>query len=822
MDLRKRGVPKFATRQQAPVWYLLVVTVAIVGFFVASTVYSQRMAARLDEDAASIAINASPSIEALSAARGDVLRAEVAVARAIEAAPGADASERAATEDALRQMRAHQTKYLRLPFYPGERANWEEVDAATRAFQREISICFAALEKGRLEEARAILTTKLRPATERLDNGLAYLVDFHAAQQHRMGFEIQKVRRRAARIAYVLDAVSAALAIVLIALVLREARRRQRLLAHFGERLGEMVGATGHITAAVGHDDVTQPVLNAIVQEACRLVDAEYAALGFLVDGDRPFDAFVFHGFSAAEVKTLGRFPRPVGVLGEVITEGRPLRIDDVTRHPKFRGLPNGHPPMGAFLGVPVRRDGRGAGNLYVARRPGRPAFTEEDEHIIQLLAAQAAISTENARLYRELKEQRVRAQLLADASSHLVDSLDYEHRLEQAASAVLPGFGDICVLHVTDDSGKLARTVMATRDPALRELASDLPQRYGPLSERHPAVRASRELRPIRFPVDSQTLDHLGHDDKHRSLLRGVPIKHGLAVPIVGRTRLLGVMSFLTLGDSGFNDQDIAFAEEVARRTALSIDNALLHLRTERAVQARNDVLAIVSHDLRSPLSSLRMAASLLKRAPAADEKKRHELADRIARTTDGMTRLIEDLLAASKIESGSFSVEPKPEPLETLITEAVELLRDTAATKSISLHAQIEDALAIVTCDRERILQVLANLIGNAIKFTPAEGVITVSTHSLGEEIRVCVSDTGSGIPEADREHVFDRYWQASHTRRAGAGLGLFIVKGIVEAHGGHSWAEAREGGGACLCFTLPAPPSTRREVPVERPCH
>ena len=363
-------------------------------------------------------------------------------------------------------MRAEQARYLSLPFYPGERGHWEEVDAATRAFQREVSICFAAIEKRRLEEARTILTTKLRPATERLDNGLEYLVDFHATQQRRMGLEIQTVRRRAARIAYVLDAVSAALAIVLIALVVRESRRRQQLLAHFGERLGEMVAATGHITGAVAHDDENQPVLTAIVQEACRLVDADYAALGFLIAHDRPFDAFVFHGFSAAEVETLGRFPRPVGVLGEVISADRPLRIDDVTKHPKFRGLPNGHPPMGAFLGVPVRRSGRGAGNLYLARRPGRPPFTEEDQHIIQLLAAQAAISTENARLYRELKEQRVRAQLLADLSGRLADSLDYEQTLAESANGALTGFADICVLHVADDSGNLARTVMAGRIP--------------------------------------------------------------------------------------------------------------------------------------------------------------------------------------------------------------------------------------------------------------------------------------------------------------------------------------------------------------------
>jgi signal transduction histidine kinase len=172
-------------------------------------------------------------------------------------------------------------------------------------------------------------------------------------------------------------------------------------------------------------------------------------------------------------------------------------------------------------------------------------------------------------------------------------------------------------------------------------------------------------------------------------------------------------------------------------------------------------------------------------------------------------MMHLIEDLLAASKIESGSFSVEAKPEPVAALIGEAIDSFRDSAATKSIALHAELDETIGQITCDRHRVLQVLSNLIGNALKFTPADGAITVAVQSLGAEIRISVADTGAGIPEAERLHVFDRYWQASHTRRAGAGLGLFIVKGIVEAHGGRAWTDASPTGGACLCFTLPASP-------------
>ena len=790
-------------------WQFLLTLLAIVVFFVGSTLYSQHLARRLDEDAASIAVNASPSIEALSVARGDASQAELAVTRAVEAAPDNGATERAAAESALTGLHASLARYLALPFYAGEREHWNEVDQALRAFEETVTVAFVALQEKHTDTARSLLITRLRPATARLDASLQFLVGFNAREQHRMGEEIPRLRKNAARTAYVLDGASAVLAAVLIALAVIEARRRQQLLAHLSDRLEAMVTGTARITAALGRRKL-RPVLTAIVEEASRVARAEYAALGFVNDAGRPFDSFVFHGISPAEAKAIGHFPRPVGVLGQIIAEGRGLRVADVRKHPSFRGLPEGHPPMGPFLGVPIRRDGNGRGNLYVARAPGAPPFSERDEHLVELFAAQAAASTENARLYEELDEQRTRAQLLSDISSRLVDTLDYQTTLKDIANAVCsPSFVDVCAIDISDDSGELVSRTVSAADPAWRLLLNEHADhdanhdRKGGRPPNDPVVRALLERRTVRFAVEAETR---GSSERDSDVLSEIPLKFGVAIPLVGHNHLLGVITFMTFADHSFDDSTVAFAEEVARRAALSIDNALLHQRTCRAVESRSDVLAIVSHDLRNPLNAVRLTADLLRRNGAADERRRGELADRLTRATDVMLRLISDLLDASKIESGTLSVEPKPEPIGPMFADALETVREVGAARSISIHVDIDNTLFVI-CDRTRILQVLSNLLNNALKFTPDEGSLTISAHRIGAEVHVRVSDTGPGIAEAERERVFDRYWQARHTRRAGAGLGLFIVRGIVEAHGGRAWVEAAPGGGACLCFSLQA---------------
>jgi signal transduction histidine kinase len=171
-------------------------------------------------------------------------------------------------------------------------------------------------------------------------------------------------------------------------------------------------------------------------------------------------------------------------------------------------------------------------------------------------------------------------------------------------------------------------------------------------------------------------------------------------------------------------------------------------------------------------------------------------------------MGRLIRDLLDARHIELGQFTVDARAQELKPLIEEAVEPLQAAADEKAVRLETRYEREAGRVLCDRARVVQVLHNLIGNALKFVPEGGHVNVATGPRTSEVRLVVEDDGPGIQPEDLPRVFDRYWQAtSTTLRRGSGLGLFIVKNIVDAHGGRIWVESAPGAGARFSFTLPA---------------
>jgi signal transduction histidine kinase len=226
-----------------------------------------------------------------------------------------------------------------------------------------------------------------------------------------------------------------------------------------------------------------------------------------------------------------------------------------------------------------------------------------------------------------------------------------------------------------------------------------------------------------------------------------------------------------------------------------------------QRAVRSRDDLLATVSHDLRSPLGTIAMAAGMLRRAAdgglEASAVARHTAA--IERSVQRMDGLIRDLLDIASIESGHLSVEFEPVRTGDLLHEAIELLESVAIEKGLRLEAAITADL-LAQCDRGRLLQVFGNLVGNAIKFTPAGGSIVIRVERPGHRIRFSVSDTGPGIAPEQLPLVFDRFWKAEETARAGTGLGLAICKGIVEQHGGRIWVESRLGEGTTFFFTIP----------------
>jgi two-component system, chemotaxis family, sensor kinase Cph1 len=253
----------------------------------------------------------------------------------------------------------------------------------------------------------------------------------------------------------------------------------------------------------------------------------------------------------------------------------------------------------------------------------------------------------------------------------------------------------------------------------------------------------------------------------------------------------------------------DLEAAEDL-RRTAVEIDLCRQLDRAERAVRMRDDLVAIVSHDLRNPLFAIQLQTAKLLRSsvPEQDDAARglRSVAESVQRSADMMSGLITDLLDLAKIEAGRFDLETRHEKLHELVDEALILLRPLAQAKKIELvHERIDLCAAHV--DRKRMFQVLSNLIGNALQHTPEGGKITVETRRTDDEQWVEVSDTGPGIPQEVIDHVFDRYWQAPAASRAtGSGLGLYITKGIVEAHGGRIWVERAMHGGARFTFALP----------------
>ncbi|WP_442872365.1 ATP-binding protein [Corallococcus sp. NCRR] len=248
---------------------------------------------------------------------------------------------------------------------------------------------------------------------------------------------------------------------------------------------------------------------------------------------------------------------------------------------------------------------------------------------------------------------------------------------------------------------------------------------------------------------------------------------------------------------------------EALAAERAHAEETQRLLEASRRATRLREETLAVVSHDLRSPLTAIRAATELLQRLPPESEAtaRARKQADAIRRSVERMNRLIEDLLDLASIDAGTLAIEGRPQPVAELLRDAREIFEPQAAEKGLGFVVEQEPGLTL-WCDRERLLQALGNLLSNALTFTPAGGSLhlRVGSEPGTDALRFSVADTGPGIAASVRPHLFDRYWHASQRRRDGHGLGLSITKGIVESHGGHIWVESAPGQGTIFHFTLP----------------
>jgi signal transduction histidine kinase len=472
----------------------------------------------------------------------------------------------------------------------------------------------------------------------------------------------------------------------------------------------------------------------------------------------------------------------------------------------------NGTPPF--FVKREVSGDKISPGG-YVTAEATREFVT--DEFVVHTVPPQRRRRGQGRRASdRERQRGAIigpRWRFLAEASEILDSSLEYHETIANVVRLAVPRLADSATMVLLADDGSLTWGSSAHRDPNKAELVDRL-RGYQPhlTTQGHPVAKALRSGHTqVVDEVGDAFMQSIAQDEIHLALLRELAPTSIIIIPLKARGRVLGSLVLATARDFGrrYTDRDVVIAKEVARRAALAVDRALLYRAAAQAARARDEMVALVSHDLKNPLANIQMTVDYLLEDlvpdDAAHQQARKQL-HAIHRSAERTYRLIHDLLDVAAIEAGRLAVRRSPLAVAALITDALDLLRPLAAAKRITLTTDMSPGLPAVVADHERMLQVFSNIGGNAVKFTPQGGQIAIRAMVRDAVVEFEVRDTGPGIAAEDLQHVFDRFWQAKNARRAGAGLGLSIAKGIVEAHNGRIRAESEPGRGSCFSFTIP----------------
>ncbi|HST59847.1 MAG TPA: ATP-binding protein [Longimicrobium sp.] len=464
----------------------------------------------------------------------------------------------------------------------------------------------------------------------------------------------------------------------------------------------------------------------------------------------------------ACPIARAGREGRPVLVQGEVLWRR------DGTSFPV------------AYSSSPVRRDGTVVGAVV--------RFTDVTEQ----------------------KRAEEALQLLAESGRVLSSSLELGGTLRAIAGIAVPQLAEIVMVDLVDGDDALRRVGAARADAQVSDLfeqALKFPPRMGDGGPQAQVLDSGRTLFIKEIP--DAWMDTVGRGAEHAQLVRRLGPRSLVVAPMRSREGVQGTVSFVrTAARPPFDEADVELAEELALRAALAVENARLYDAALGATQARDDMLGVVSHDLRNPIHSIFMSSSfLLELLPEEGMKVERMQAAVIKRAAERANRLIQDLLDITHIESGRLSLLREPHDVASIAQEAVEQAGIVAADRGITLSRGAMERGTTIWVDRDRVVQALGNLISNALKFTPSGGRVTVSVAADDEAVRISVADTGPGIAPEQLPRLFDRYWQANTADRRGIGLGLSIVQGIAAAHGGDVQVQSTLGAGTTFTLVLPA---------------
>jgi signal transduction histidine kinase len=526
------------------------------------------------------------------------------------------------------------------------------------------------------------------------------------------------------------------------------------------------------VSRALTHATSLDQVLSLTVAEAALLLDGSRAAL-LLYDAEGHLQVRATHAIS--EELIVRNDEAPEGSLEQLLTAvlGEAFEQNAVA--------------------VPLIVSGKVSGALAVIRGDSHIP-EDEEEWLLSALADQAMVALEKERL-DEIQGRAEQQALIARVGHRLLEQHDVQGLFAEISASVCSTLGvDLVGIFGLEPQGTfelLGGVGWSTPKPPPSVMG-----RGRTSWETH----AFGSKNPVAFGATDTD-----HRESSEAFLREPKVTSGLVVAIEPQEKY-GVIGVYTRAPREFSREESDMLASLAALLSSALEREAAEAQLRITAEMRDDLLAIVSHDLRNPLFAIISAASLLADVEVrGDAESLARCVDVIDRNGHRMASMIKDLLDFESLRGAGLSVRVAEHEVGPVLGEILEMIQPQAKEKALQLTSHIP-AGATAWFDRERTLQVLSNLVGNAVKFTSEGGTITLGADLLSSEVRLFVRDTGPGIPPDHLPHVFERYWQAKRADRRGIGLGLPIAKGLVEAQGGKLWVESELGRGTTFFFTLP----------------
>ncbi len=563
----------------------------------------------------------------------------------------------------------------------------------------------------------------------------------------------------------------------------------------------EGLNEVGHLLASTLDLD---RLLNLTVQKAVDLLQAEAGSL-LLVDeesGDLVFQVAV-----GVPDLTGTRLPAGAGIAGQVVRENRPVRVEDVRqdRHWYPEVDRRSHFVTRSLLCAPLTARGTVIGVLEVLnRRDGRP-FDDEDERLLTAFAAQAAVAIQNARLFA-MTDQALAARVEELSMMQRIDrelnaTLDYPQTMERALEWAIQRTGaDIGLIAVLAEEDGRQGLRLLVHHGYPEELVETYRKTLWPL-DRGIVGRVARSGRP-------ELVHDVRNDPDYVAVTEGMVAQ--ITVPIWREERIIGIIVLESARPGQFDQDAMDFVVRLADHAAIAIENARLFAAVEAANQAKTEFISFVSHELKQPMTAIKGYTDLLVKGLAGDlTEMQRSFLEVVRSNVNRMDTMVQELLDISRIEAGRLRLEIGQVALREAVEEAVRVIRQEIEAKRQTLEVEIAEPLPPVKADRNRVVQILTNLLSNAYKYTPEEGRIRVTVQPNGGFVVCSVSDTGIGIAPEEQERLFTKFFRSQHPavrNVPGTGLGLVITKNLVELQGGQIWVESEPGKGSTFTFTLP----------------